>query len=266
MSTAQPPTLRPSAKRSVSIFLMHWHRTIGLFAAGFLLVLALTGLLLMHTDELNLDDHHIDNSHLLDWYGIRPAPPPLSFAVSQHWITQAGDRLYFDTQFVSMTDGLLIGAVPAGDEILVATTAMLLLLTSDGNVAERLGATAGVPPDLTHIGIAADQSIIVRAPNERYVFDPLIAQLRVDTDQQPVRWHYAAAAPQGLLRTINRRYRGAGLSLERIIVDLHTGRLFGTAGVVLINLASIALVVLILSGIVLWWRRAHGDGANGTNG
>jgi uncharacterized iron-regulated membrane protein len=67
-----------------------------------------------------------------------------------------------------------------------------------------------------------------------------------------------------MLEAISHAYRGSGLTLERILLDLHTGRLFGPAGVALINIASILLLVLIFSGIVLWISRARANGSNGS--
>jgi PepSY-associated TM region len=259
-------TLRACSKVSVGLMLKTWHRAAGLFAAVFLLLLTVTGLLLMHTDDLDLDRRHVGADRLLDWYGIHPAPPPLSFAVDDHWITQVGDRLYFDTRFVSRVDGLLIGALPAGSEILAATTGSLLLLTVEGSIAEKLGATAGVPSDLSHLGTTADGAIVVRSAHAQFVFDPLAGSIQTDAERRPTRWCDAAPAPAAMQRSINHGYRGSGLSLERIILDLHTGRLFGAAGVLLINLSSILLLILVFSGVVLWWRRARGNGSNGTGG
>jgi uncharacterized iron-regulated membrane protein len=49
-----------------------------------------------------------------------------------------------------------------------------------------------------------------------------------------------------------------------VILDLHTGRLLGATGVALINLACVLLIVLIFSGVMLWWNRAR-NGSNGSN-
>ena len=47
-----------------------WHRWVGLVAALFVIVLAVTGLALNHTEELQLDARHVRTAWLLDWYGI----------------------------------------------------------------------------------------------------------------------------------------------------------------------------------------------------
>ncbi len=255
-------TLRACSKISVGSMLKTWHRTAGLFAAAFLLLLTITGLLLMQADDLNLDGRYISDDRLLDWYGIRPAPPPLTFAVNDHLITQLGSRLYFNSDFLLNIDSQLIGTAPAADEILVVTTDDLLLLTADGNVAEQLNETAGVPPSITHVGISSDGTIVLNSVDGQFTFSPLDVRFTSTDTQTPVRWQSPIAAPAELIASLNRSYRGAGLTLERIIIDLHTGRLLGTFGVTLINLASVLLIVLIISGIWLWLGRARGNGSN----
>jgi uncharacterized iron-regulated membrane protein len=44
------------------------------------------------------------------------------------------------------------------------------------------------------------------------------------------------------------------LSTERWLQDLHSGRFFGTFGVLTVDLASALLLILAGTGLVLWWR------------
>ena len=265
MTGALRLTLGACSKYSIAYMLRTWHRTAGMFAAMFLLILTVTGLLLMQTDDLDLGGRYLSDDRLLDWYGIRPAPPPLSFPVSKYWITQLGNRLYFDTRYLSDVDGQLVGAISAADELLIATTQMLLLVTAEGALAEKLGAPGGVPADLIQIGTGAEEAIVLRSPGGLFIFDPLSARIQPYTSARPVRWSSPASLPATIYDGIKRGYRGRGLSIERVILDLHTGRLFGALGVALFNLASILLLLLIFSGIVLWGYRARHNRSNDAN-
>ena len=42
------------------------------------------------------------------------------------------------------------------------------------------------------------------------------------------------------------------MNLEQILLDLHSGRLFGSFGVLVMDLAAILLVVLSITGFVAW--------------
>jgi len=63
-------------------------------------------------------------------------------------------------------------------------------------------------------------------------------------------------------RSLLDQYRGSGLSWERLLLDLHSGRLFGSVGVFIIDLAGIALLLIALSGVWVWvtkpgrWRHS----------
>jgi len=48
------------------------------------------------------------------------------------------------------------------------------------------------------------------------------------------------------------RYRGEGVAASRIILDIHTGSFFGALGPWIMGLASILLIALSISGIIMW--------------
>ncbi len=49
-------------------------------------------------------------------------------------------------------------------------------------------------------------------------------------------------------------YRGNGLPLERIILDLHSGRMFGTFGEYVMDIVALLFIFLALSGGWMWCR------------
>ena len=49
--------------------------------------------------------------------------------------------------------------------------------------------------------------------------------------------------------------RGRGISLEKFILDLHTGNLFGLSGKIISDIAALALIFLTLSGLYNLWMR-----------
>ncbi len=61
--------------------------------------------------------------------------------------------------------------------------------------------------------------------------------------------------PTGLEQDLLYLYRGKGLSLERLLLDLHSGRLLGNAGVYIVDVAALLFIFLALSGSWMWWRR-----------
>ena len=70
-----------------------WHRYMGLAAALFVIVLAVTGLALNHTQELGLDSNYVKSGALLNWYGVQAPENITSYPVD--------NRSYYGTRFVS---------------------------------------------------------------------------------------------------------------------------------------------------------------------
>lgn len=57
---------------------------------------------------------------------------------------------------------------------------------------------------------------------------------------------------------VNEELRGDGINLEKFILDLHTGKLFGIPGTLISDLAALALIFLTGSGLYNLWRRKKG--------
>ena len=70
-----------------------WHRRIGLVASAFIIFLVITGIVLQHSDELDLPTKHLANIWLLDYYGIKPNPIT-TYQLGNQTVSHAGNRLY----------------------------------------------------------------------------------------------------------------------------------------------------------------------------
>jgi hypothetical protein len=75
-------------KHSLWRFIYKLHRYIGLTSSLVLIMLAVTGIALNHTAELQLDQRTIKSTAILDWYGIKSPDKLRSFATRNHWLTQ----------------------------------------------------------------------------------------------------------------------------------------------------------------------------------
>ena len=45
------------------------------------------------------------------------------------------------------------------------------------------------------------------------------------------------------------------ITWDRLLLDIHTGRIFGKFGVFLVDVFSLLLLFVGISGIFLWWKR-----------
>jgi len=244
---------KPPVKLLRSLFI--WHRYIGLAAALFVVVLALTGLVLNHTEELALDERHVKNGPLLDWYGVHAPAHITSYRVDDHILSAVGSQVYWNTQRVPQVEGPLLGALGFADLVVAAVEGQLLLLTPDGELIERLGGSAGVPAGMQAIGLAANGKLAIRAAHGFYRTDRDFLEWHETETLDNVTWSSAIETPDALHAALVDAYRGSGLSLERVLLDLHSGRILGNWGVYLMDAAAVLLLLLAITGVWLWGKR-----------
>jgi hypothetical protein len=244
---------RPRTRRRRGLRVLH--RWVGIGAALFLLLLALTGVLLNHSASLGLDRRSLAWPWLLEHYGIAGPTAITSFAAAGRRVSFADGRLYLDRAFVSLAIDELRGAVAIADKIAVASSDEILLLDPSGDVIDRNAVGLYLPGPID--AVAAGDGL-VWLQSSGMVFEYELASgivTRAPADDASPMWVRASAVPEENRSTIERDYRGAGLSAERVLADLHSGRLVGVSGVIVMDLAAIALGALAVSGALLWLRR-----------
>lgn len=191
---------------------------------------------------------------MLDRYGIAVPEPGPAFAVAGRWVTLIGTRLYLDDEPVADVVSL-VGAVSLDGRIAVVTPTELVILDPAGTIAERwpIAVETGAP---VTAAANVDGGVALRTASAVYIFEFGNARVRrVGTAAEAFDWAEPATPDEILVGSITQDYRGSGLSVERVLVDLHSGRLAGLSGVVVMDLAAVALVILALTGIVIWIRR-----------
>jgi len=234
-------------------FIHKWHRKIGVTAAIFVMLLVFTGLLLNHTDELNLHNIFIKNNLLLDWYHIQPKGNVNGFSVDQHWFVQIDSHLYFDQKEIMDHIEELIGVVMLNNEFVVALDGSMLILTSSGDLVEGLSGAEGVPSGIKSIGLSEAGEIVIKAAHGDYLAD-LEATEWNEEEGLIVNWSVPKEIPKELIEQLLILYRGTGLPVERIILDIHSGRILGHAGVLLVDFMAILFLLLAMSGVWMWYK------------
>ncbi len=245
-------------------WLSRWHRWLGIGSIFFILLLSVTGIALNHSDDMNLDGRYLRSPWLLEWYGIEVPAPNSSFVAAGHRVTLIGERLYYDNSELMNGLSRLVGAVSTPSFIAIATPTDLLLVTPGGALVERVDTQTFLPAGVTAIGIAG-ATLVLRSGDDLYrtdedllAFSPCRA-----LDVGEIQWSAPSTISPADLTVLQQLYRGRGLSLERLILDLHSGKILARVGPVLMDAVGVTLIVLSLLGLSMWYRR---NGKNGKNG
>ena len=231
-----------------------WHRYIGISTALFVIVLTATGLVLNHTGALKLDSAYVQSDLLLDWYGIEAPEILTSYTSGAVTVTAVNQHVFWGNEMLQHVSAPLAGLVVHDALAVIAAGGGLSLYTSGGELIEKLDHVAGVPADILAIGMTPQNRLAARTTAGVFLADENMLEWH-RTDDPEVLWSEVSSLSPGLREQLGRAWRGAGLPLERVMLDLHSGRILGKAGVYLMDAAALLFLLLASSGIWLWVRR-----------
>ena len=226
--------------------LHRWHRRAGVAAATVLVYLVATGLPLQYASELNLGNRHVSWAPVLDWYGLQP---PESVRRSGG-LTAVGDAI-FDREGFLVTLAGFKGAVSVNGVLVAAGQGELVLLHPESlELLERWP----LPTPAQAIG-TWQNSVVLQTGQAYLLADADLVSWRTETEPPAgVAWAPMKNLPSSQAALFRTLYRQRMLTLERALQDLHSGRFFGWMGMVIVDVASLLLVFLAVSGLVMWAR------------
>lgn len=218
-------------------------------AALFVLLLVVTGLLLNHTNDIGLDRAPLENRWLRAHYGLGneevDAEKSASYRLAGYALRMRDGQLWLGNE--RLTDcSQLIGVMEKQDQVLVVCSDRLVLLTPDGQMIDQADSLRGIPAGLSALAVQGDNIYLRRGDTSLGVN---LADLSVHPvgEAPDVAWQSSPAA-------MNAAPVDA-ITWERVVLDLHSGRLFGRFGVFLVDLMAVGAALLAISGLVLAQRR-----------
>jgi hypothetical protein len=136
---------------------------------------------------------------------------------------------------------LLLGVIHLSDQVVIACPQHILLLSKAGELIDQID---------QHIGL---QQIFTATTSEKgtvFLKDNKVAVYRLNTDDLSLA--VSINHPNNWLKPISPSVR---ISLERWLLDAHSGRLFGRWGVWIVDALALLLGILVFSGWTLAKKR-----------
>jgi hypothetical protein len=232
------------------------HRWLGIVSSVLVLWLSITGIALNNARDWGLDRTYVQLTWLLNWYGIEAPPPSASFRIGERWATLLGEQLYFGGRRIATDVSEMTGAVRAANIVAISSATELFVLTTEGGLVERLDARELLPGRIDALG-THDGRIVCLSAGRSYAADESVLTL---TPADPAwghtaRWSHPSDLPAGRLASVQKAYLGSVLTVERLLADLHGGRLFTRLGPRIVDAAGILLILVGVTGLMVWSRR-----------
>jgi hypothetical protein len=246
--------------------LREWHRKLGIIAAFFLIFLSLTGIALNHTDFLALAHKPINNPWLLKHYGIKPPVDVRFYATNpsrgldkngtEQQILLTDNFIWLANELLLESDEPIISLGSFKTFIFVVTEQSLYLYTQSGALIDRLDSLSGLPVPIENVAVKND-AVVIQTPAGVFQTDSDFILWQKSTPSPTPQWITPIQVSSTAIELAQQKYQSQFLTVERLIVDAHSGRLFGQLGVLFMDFVALLLILLSLSGIYIWIRYAR---------
>jgi hypothetical protein len=239
-----------SFKRSLRLFLLRWHRRIGVMLSLFVILIAATGIVINHANRFDLDTMPITSPWILSWYGIEFEGERGGYAADESWISAFQGKLYWNAESIGYCEEPLKGAEKVADIWFVLCDTSLTLLSSEGELIENLDDV--VPGETTSLSGTEGEWLIITSGTGTQALHSETLELKTESHAlAPPR--IATPLPANLQDELN--FKSHSVTIERLLLDLHSGRILQLPGALINDLVALAMILLALSGSWLWLRR-----------
>ncbi len=225
------------------------HRYVGLASFIILCWLSISGLFLNHTDWLKLSEKQVHNGVVLSFYNIPEPDFSLGVRLNNQWIFSVNDDIYLQNYGALIGDKRFVSALLKDDFIIVASTNELLLFTQSGEYIDNLTLDSSI----TKIGLAGS-SVVVGTKAGNFLINKDYTQASDYDKNTVVAWKKQGVIPSGLREKVLSKV-GKSVSLQQVFLDAHSGRILGIVGVYFMDFMAILLILLGVSGLVIWIMR-----------
>jgi hypothetical protein len=242
-----------SPKLLLLLFLRRWHARIGFVAVVFFLFLAVTGVALNHAAGLGLDTRYVHSAWLARWYGMAPESPSQAFRAGRHDLVAANGRWLLDGRISGEELPPPVGLAELSGMAVVASSASVYIYGKDGVLVDRLERSSLPGAPVEAIGSGAKLLVLRTGTGTFETGDGLSWR---PAPREAIAW----SAPAELSAAERERYAESlqpGVSVQRILQDLHSGRFAGRYGPLVVDVLAIFLALLSLSGAWLFLKPRH---------
>jgi hypothetical protein len=242
-------------KHLVIRLVRHWHARIGVLAAIFFLFLAVTGVALNHTEQFTLAKIKISNPSLIHWYGLKTEVPEIGFITAHGTVVNVDGLSVLGAHRLPIADAQLIGVRDWQGMLVLASRKALYLINPEGQLVDTLTNEALPNQMIKNIGVYG-QNLVINTSAGAYLTEDAIGWqpiTEIADIENSVDWSSPVSLDKTYQQKLSEHFQPS-LPLERVLLDVHSGRILGQYGPFIMDLVAILLMVLSISGVWIYIR------------
>jgi hypothetical protein len=232
------------------------HKYLGFAFSLFILHLTVTGILLIYPKTFNIEDTYISNFFILKKYNMDTYREVYGLNDIEDEIVIIKNNIYINSKFVDKFRNEIINILYQKKEnkIIVlskSTIGIYFFENIDGELEINDIISLENTNKIKYLGLnLSDDIVFLKNDNEYYNFDDNYLLKLANVKDKNIKWSNISKIDKKMAKYYLNIHQGKGVSLTRILTELHNGKFFGSIFTLILFFSSLSLIFLTLSSFI----------------
>ena len=222
----------------------------------FILHLTVTGILLIYPKTFNIEETYISNFFILKKYNMDTYREVYGLNDIEDEVVIIKNNIYINSKFVDKFSDEIINILyqKKKNKIIVlskSTIGIYFFENIDGELEINDIISLENTKKIKYLGLnLSDDIVFLKNDNEYYNLDDNYLLKLVNVKDKNIKWSNISKIDKKLAKYYLNIHQGKGVSLTRILTELHNGKFFGSIFTLILFFSSLSLIFLTLSSFI----------------
>ena len=232
------------------------HKYLGFTFSLFILHLTVTGILLTYPKTFNIEETYISNFFILKKYNMNTHREVYGLSNIKDEVIIIKNNIYLNGKFVDKFSNQIINILyqKKKNRIVVlseSTIGIYLLENIDGELEINDIISFENTKKVQYLGLnLSDDIVFLKNDNEYYKLDNSYLLKLTNEKNKKIHLSEVSMINKKLATYYLNIHQGKGVSLTRILTELHNGKFFGSIFTLVLFFSSLSLIFLTLSSFI----------------
>ena len=232
------------------------HKYLGFTFSLFILHLTVTGILLTYPKTFNIEETYISNFFILKKYNMNTHREVYGLSNIKDEVIIIKNNIYLNGKFVDKFSNQIINILyqKKKNRIVVlseSTIGIYLLENIDGELEINDIISFENTKRVQYLGLnLSDDIVFLKNDNEYYKLDNSYSLKLTNEKDKKIHLSEVSMINKKLATYYLNIHQGKGVSLTRILTELHNGKFFGSIFTLVLFFSSLSLIFLTLSSFI----------------
>ena len=232
------------------------HKYLGFAFSIFILHLTVTGILLTYPETFNVEETYISNFFILKKYNMDTYKEVYGVSNIEDEVVIIKNNIYLNNKFIDKFNNEIINLLYQKKEerIIVLSKSVIgiyFLESIDGEFEINNIISLENTKKIKQLGLnLSDDIVFLNNDKEYYNLDNNNLLKLVNEKDKNIKWSNISTIDKKLAKSYLNIHQGKGVSLTRILTELHNGKFFGSIFTLILFFSSLSLIFLTLSSFI----------------